>query len=710
MLQQIATIGMAAAMLTASIGGTVGEMPRQTDYTYSYYADAISAPAAYVFEDEFIAEKIGLEHFSALEDMDTDENGNLYLIDSESGRLICLNSDFKLIKIVSEFIYNGEKHTFSKPKGICYGRNGLIYVADTQNGRIVIFDASLNCKGFINAPDVEDAQYDYEYLPSKVEADSEGRVYVVSENQTQGIFRFDKSGKFMGYFGAAKVEPNLTEMFFRLFASQKQLKGMLKFIPTEYSNITLDNSNFIYGTVSSVDSYEILSDIQSRGASVNPVRRLNQKGVDILVTKGQHPPVGDLSFETSNETYEGASTFIDVAVYKDGIYSVLDSKRGRVFTYDDQGNLIYIFGGRGEEKGTLTTPTSIIYSGNKILITDKATGSIKRFAPTAYANLIIKGINLYQSGEYDAEEDIWREVLSMHSGCTIANSGLGRTLSNKGEYKEALNYFRLANDRENYSDALKSVIREYGKKVTPWLLPIAAVLIIALAIFGAYRKRHPKPQKTPKNTPAYRLWKQIKYAGYVSVHPFDGFWDLKSEKRGSTLSATVLLIATLVVNVLHIRFMPFLFNDKNFHENSALMSGITGVVVLVALFITSNWALTTLMDGKGNFKDIYIYTCYSLFPMIVLYPPIIGVSYFLYDGSAAFLSMLTTVVMIWVLFLIFAGTSVTHHYSAGKTVITLVLTVVGMLIILFLCLLTLTLVKQMFTFAEMLFKEIRMSL
>lgn len=55
--------------------------------------------------------------------------------------------------------------------------------------------------------------------------------------------------------------------------------------------------------------------------------------------------------------YSGASRIIDVVVREKGIYSVIDSTRGRIFTYDHEGNLLYIFGGIGSQEGTFDTPS-----------------------------------------------------------------------------------------------------------------------------------------------------------------------------------------------------------------------------------------------------------------------------------------------------------------------------------------------------------------
>ena len=707
MVTQLAAAATAFTLLLSSASGYVGEIPRITDYSYTYYADAVAAPASYEFEQELTAEHYGLEHFAALEDMDTAADGTVYLVDSGTNRVIQLDSDYGLKNVVTSFEWEGMTHTFAEPKGISCGNNGCIYVADTKNHRVVVLDEDLKCVDIIGAPALDDAQYDYEYLPAKVEADRDGRVYVVGENQTQGIFRFNNDGAFMGYFGATKVQTTAQELFYRIFASESQLEGMLKFIPTEYSNITLDEDDFVYGTIATVKMWDVLSDIRGRTSSVNPVRRLNQNGVNILVTGGTHPVVGELSFNTGSGSYDGNSILVDVAVYEDGVYSVLDSKRGRVFTYDDQGNLMYVFGGRGSEKGMFTTPTALMYKGDHLLVADKATGSVQVFAPTQYAKKILEGVSLYHDGRYEEEAVIWQEILEMYPGCSIANSGLGRAYYNSGDFSLAMQYFRLANDRTNYSDALKGVIRERGIRMLPWICGALAILTI---VFLVLRKVWKKKERTVRETRWTKLWSEVKYAGYVCTHPFDAFWDLKYEKRGSAAAATVLLLAAIVVNVAQIRLMPFLFNTGNFLEESALVSGFVGVAALILLWVCANWALTTLMNGKGSFKDIYTYTCYSLTPMILLYPLIIVVSYFMYEGSASFLNMLTIVATAWVIMLLFVGTCVTHHYSAGKTVLTIILTVVGMLIIVFLAFLVLTLFQQMLTFAQMVIKEIQLSL
>ena len=204
-----------------------------TSYTYNAKGETVAAPEAFGFFDKLDIEALGV-NITKLSDMTVDEKGNLYLVDNGGAQIIKLNPDNTLNKVVSEFS-SGDK--LISPHGISVALDGNIYVADKDAGKILKLSSELELLDIFGAPDKEEAQYDYEYKPLYVEADFDGRIYVIAENQTQGIFQFDKDGKFLGYYGAAKVIPSAAELFFRRFASREQLKGMMRFIPTEYRNM-----------------------------------------------------------------------------------------------------------------------------------------------------------------------------------------------------------------------------------------------------------------------------------------------------------------------------------------------------------------------------------------------------------------------------------------------------------------------------------------
>ena len=83
------------------------------------------------------------------------------------------------------------------------------------------------------------------------------------------------------------------------------------------------------------------------------IRRLTPAGKDILRREWYSPPMGDINVSDYMELSEitGLSVLVDIIYRGNGVYSVLDQRRGRIFTYDDSGNLLYVFGGIGHGVG-----------------------------------------------------------------------------------------------------------------------------------------------------------------------------------------------------------------------------------------------------------------------------------------------------------------------------------------------------------------------
>ena len=82
-------------------------------------------------------------------------------------------------------------------------------------------------------------------------------------------------------------------------------------------------------------------------------------------------------------------------------------------------------------------------------------------------------------------------------------------------------------------------------------------------------------------------------------------------------------------------------------------------------------------------------------------------SHMITTNEGSFYHVLGTVSYLWAAFLIFTGTMVIHQYSVKKTVITCIITVVGMGIIMFIGLLFFNVIQQMITFVTTIYKELR---
>jgi hypothetical protein len=68
--------------------------------------------------------------------------------------------------------------------------------------------------------------------------------------------------------------------------------------------------------------------------------------------------------------------------------------------------------------------------------------------------------------------------------------------------------------------------------------------------------------------------------------------------------------------------------------------------------------------------------------------------------------MLVTISVVWMILLLFFGTLVTHDYSLGKNMVTILGTIVAMAVIMFVAILFSSLVVKMVTFVVSLFSEV----
>ncbi|MBR6359199.1 MAG: YIP1 family protein [Lachnospiraceae bacterium] len=203
-----------------------------------------------------------------------------------------------------------------------------------------------------------------------------------------------------------------------------------------------------------------------------------------------------------------------------------------------------------------------------------------------------------------------------------------------------------------------------------------------------------------------RYVKELKYGFHILFHPFDGFWQLKREHKGSLAAALTFVGIVIMLTTFEKQTTGFLFNAVRLKDVNVVVDILT-VTMIYVLWCVANWCLTSLMDGEGNMKDIFIAMGYALLPMIIIRLPMIALSLGITAEEGTFYYVLNSVSYIWTGILVFFGTMVTHQYSFKKTVLTCICTVVGMGIIMFIGLLFFSVIQQMITFFTTIYKEIR---
>lgn len=197
----------------------------------------------------------------------------------------------------------------------------------------------------------------------------------------------------------------------------------------------------------------------------------------------------------------------------------------------------------------------------------------------------------------------------------------------------------------------------------------------------------------------------LRYSLYVITHPFDGFWDLTHEKRGSMAVANLIVFLFLMTNLWSMRFTNFMFNDVRW-ERVNIWSQIVGTLAPLLIYCVANWCLTTLFDGKGRLKDIYIGLAYALTPYILLINPVTVISNFVTADEGAFLQYFDSLALIWCGALILVSVMQIHDYSLFKAILAIIFSVAGMMIIVFLVMLFFSLISDAIGFFISVYKEI----
>ena len=124
------------------------------------------------------------------------------------------------------------------------------------------------------------------------------------------------------------------------------------------------------------------------------------------------------------------------------------------------------------------------------------------------------------------------------------------------------------------------------------------------------------------------------------------------------------------------------------------------------LWVTANWCLTTLFEGEGSFKDVFIATGYALAPLPWFIIPATICTHFASSNEASLISLAVTIGWVWAGALIFCGVMITHDYSLGKNILTCLGTIVGMAFIMFVAILFSTLIMRIIGFVSSIVSEI----
>lgn len=525
MAARVSAAVMAAVTLTTT--AAYADEP-YTGYNYDWWGDPVPSQNGYVVDQIYTGNDMGAGPLTEPSDMFFSENEELFIADtsykaegatdSMKGRIVVTDSDFNLKFTVESLDFSAvqdwydikeselksgaitqadyNKYTnpyFNGPTGVYVDTDegvDTIYVADNANDRVVQFaideigsDDHKLAVGKVQMVYTRPASNMYDasitFNPDKVLVDAAKNVYICIKSITKGAVVYSKEGDFNGYFGANRVEATgevIMNAFWKLIFNREQAKRMRRSVPVEISNFDIDNDNFIY-TVT-----------ESKTVTTDVLKKLNSAGTNIFTNLGYSDyTFGDyLTKYYRNKTY--TSQITDVDVDENGVINLLDVATGRVFQYDDECQLLFIFGGLGQQKGTFTTPNAVESLGDKIYVLDGRKASVTVFKQTEFGAIVHNAIALFNKGKYEEAREPWEEAIRRDSNYWLAYIGLGNAYLNEGDYETAMKYFYY-NSKTGYNDAFKSWRMNFIRDNFTLFAVIIVVLIIAIYVISSIKNK-----------------------------------------------------------------------------------------------------------------------------------------------------------------------------------------------------------------------------
>lgn len=471
-LKRIAALSLA---LTVFAGTAISVCATDKSYTYNYdfWGDVQDSPDFYTVRTAYNQDNLDLDKpFNRPEGL-TAYGDMLYVVDTGNNRIVQLqkgeNESLNVIRYIDSTTIKGDplEGALAKPTDIAISEDGNIFIADYGNARILKLDENLNYLMAFVKPEDSTLDKDLVFQPSKIVVDTAERVYCVAKGINKGLVKYENDGTFSGFVGATKVAFDFTDYIWKKFASQEQREKLLSFVPTEYANLYMDKDGFIYVCSSNPDEEEL------RQKKVQVIRKLNLMGNDILVRNGENDVIGDLYFGNG-----GPSKLMDITCLDNDIYCVVDQRRGRIFGYDDQGKMVFAFGDTGYTKNSFRDAVSIDHIGNNLYILDTTEATITMFVITEFGETVYNAIEQFDEGNYEESGASWQKAMDLNGNYDLAYIGIGRALLRQEQYREAMDYFELKYDDENYSKAFKQYRKQWVEEHIGQIVLVLLVIIL----------------------------------------------------------------------------------------------------------------------------------------------------------------------------------------------------------------------------------------
>lgn len=634
----------AIALLTPVLSEASTPYKTYTMDGYGYVSETQSA-----YSPDSSITKIGDYSFSSPSDMVVTDDGFVYVADTGNKRILISDLEGNYVNTVGE----GE---LVAPTGIYVTEDKTLYVADKDGKKVVVYNSAGVKINEYGKPDHPLYGGKVDFKPQKIVVNRSGNMYIICEGNTNGIVQISPTdgGTFIGYFGTNYTSVTLLQMFQRMIFTDEQKAKMLSNLPSTPTNLSVDEQGLIY-TV-------------TQGENIATLKKLNIAGNNLI----EPDAYDELPAAVTTGNFEN----IFVA-----------SQDGYIYEYSDDGEMLFVFGGRDDGRGRIGLCGRVVAMGidpnNRIYVLDGEKQQIHIFKPTEFTNLLHEALYLYGKGRYTESKEPLTKVLEMNSLFDYANKAMGRAYYQEENYSEALRYARLAKDWTGYSNAFWEIRNDWIREN----LIISIVIIVVLLGIITFLKRKKDSigflvaiRNKTAGFKERRLISQLRYAPQFMKHPFDGCYAVKREGKDSYLCANIILAGVIVLSIIGKYGCGFLL--KNVRDGYYDLVGDIGKVVIIFLvLIVCNYLMCTINDGESKFRQLYCGYAYALTPYLFFKPVGIILSNVV-TFSEVFLVEFTYYFMYaWILILLFIALKEINNYSFKESIKNILLTAFTVLIV-----------------------------
>lgn len=670
MINRISLILLSIFLLFVSTAQIVEATTAYKTFTEDGYGRYVETQTAYTVTDTIV--RFDDELFSQAQDMKVGEDGLLYIADTGNGRILVGDRFGNFERSIGD-------EELSKPTGIFLSHDQKVYVADETNAKIFVYTLEGELLQEFGRPESLLFGESANFIPLKVAVDQRDNIYIISRGNSNGIIQINaNTGQFLGYFAPNQTAVTPLTIFRRAIFTEEQLSRMIDIVPPTSTNINIDEKGLVYSV--------------SQGDRVEAVRKLNVAGQNIIETQ-----VAD-DFPAAIEVDSLDNIFVG-------------SEDGFIYEYTSEGNLLFVFGGQddGRQRVGLFRRLSAIAvdEQDRIYALDQDRNQIQLFQPTEFANLVHQSLELYQNGDYEASKGPWEEVIRLNSLFDFAYLGLGEAYFKDEEYNEALDAFRQAKYQEGYSDAYWEVRNVWMRENIMTLIFVIIGLVIFFKGLGwLERKKGYRKRLADQINSRYQLkfLRDVIWIKNMIRHPINTFYGIQYENKGSTWSAGFWLFILYALFILDKYFTGFIFRYVRDGEYSLFMDSVLFLAVAV-LVIGSNYLITTINDGEGKLKHVFIGFIYAFAPFFIFKPFTILISNYLTLNEVYLLNLANTIIYAWVAILIFVMIKEINDYTIRETFKIIFITLFMILIAILFIFIIYILIVQMLQFIVSVFNE-----